>query len=367
MRYPRLLHRFTRALVVALIVAAPARAQPTPKPGDVDRVAIRGLLAAHQFAQLEALYASAAASMRANIANEDRLIEVVYGFDHPDPSLRQHLDAWVAQRPSVAAYIARAAHAAAMGWHARGEAYADSTREEQFKGMDTWFSRASDDVHEAVRRDSTAVAAYWVLQSIFITADDDEPNRRIAQRALQFAPASAETRVRYMHTLEPRWGGSLEQMREFAEESQRYADANPNLRALRGYAAWDEARTLSDSGDNAGAVKKLTEALSYGDYREFFRVKRGYVLINADREGEAIRDFTIALTRRPLYTEALAGRALAYVYAAAKVEGPQRDQFAARARADIQRALRIDRYDSDLLWTMRKLAELDVRSAVTQR
>src|SRR5689334_2769136 len=134
MRYPTVFQSFARALLLALIVVPPARAQSTPKAPDFDRVSIRALLVAHQFAQLEAIYANAAASMRANIANEDRLIEVVDGFDHPDPSLRPHLDAWVAQRPSLAAYIARAAHAEALGWHARGEAYADSTKEEQFKG-----------------------------------------------------------------------------------------------------------------------------------------------------------------------------------------------------------------------------------------
>jgi hypothetical protein len=347
------------AVVVGCLGVGRARGQTTPTAAEPDRVAIRALLVAHQFPQLEALYTSAASSMRANIANEDRLIEVVYGFDIPDPSLRQHLDAWVTQRPSVAAYVARAAHADAMGWHARGDDWADSTKAEQFKGMDAWFSRASDDVHEAVRRDSTAVAAYWVLQSIFHAAGDDETNRRIVDRALQFAPASAETRVRYIHTLEPRWGGSLEQMRAFAEVSQRYADANPRLRALQGFAAWDEGRTLSDSNDDAGAVRKFTEALSYGDYREFFRVYRGFAVLSTNREGEAIRDFTAALTRRPLYVRALAGRALAYGYAARRVTGTQREQFMARARADIQRAQRIDRYDSDVIWVLNKLSEID--------
>jgi hypothetical protein len=67
----------------------------------------------------------------------------------------------------------------------------------------------------------------------------------------------------------------------------------------------------------------------------------------------------MALKRRPLYTTAIAGRAIAYLVAADKFTDSRAQQFQTRARADVARALRIDRFDSRVQVAQSRLAELD--------
>src|SRR5690242_18198250 len=151
-----------RTLIVAgiltFVVAAEAGAQAKPPAQSADRAAIRALLVTHEFPKLEAMYASYASSMRADITTEDNLVEMKRAFEFPDPALGPHLDAWVTTRHSVPAYFARAAHSAAMGAHARGEKEADHTKDTQFDAMATWYERATEDIASALRIDSSAVA-----------------------------------------------------------------------------------------------------------------------------------------------------------------------------------------------------------------
>jgi hypothetical protein len=312
---------------------------------------MRDLLRARDFKRLESLLAVYADSVRADVLKEPLLMNSFVAFAIPDPALRPHLDAWVAAQSSASAHTARAAHFVAMGWEARGTKYAIETRPSHFETMDEWFERGTVDIKAALKRDSTAIAAYWFLQSIAQTSALPSVQRRLLDRALRFAPGSLLLRTRYMHSLTPRWGGSHEEMRRFAEEAQQFVGVNPQLSILRGFVAWDEGYSLWLDKDSEGALGKFTEALSYGEYWGF-RVDRARVLHDLDREGAALVDYNRALRQRPQLAEALAGRALAYWYLAKKVPA-QREEFEHRARVDLERAAQIDPSDEYVRWVLR--------------
>jgi tetratricopeptide (TPR) repeat protein len=335
---------------------------PAGATASADQPMLRELLRARSFGRLESLLASYADSMRADIAKEPLFLNSFTAFQIPDPALRAQLDAWVAATGSAYAYTARAAYFVGMGFESRGTNYARKTSRSQFDGMRRAFEQAVADITAALERDSTAVAAYWLLQSVAQTSGNQAMNRRIVDRALTFAPASLLLRARHMRTLTPRWGGSHEAMRQFAEESQRFVGANPQLVVLRGFVAADEGYSLAVAGDREGALRKFTEALSHGEYWDF-RVERAHALYALDREEEALRDYNLVLRQRPQLAEALAGRALAYWYISDKVPAHLAGEYERRARADLERAIQIDPSDYYVRQAVRNHPELRARTA----
>jgi tetratricopeptide (TPR) repeat protein len=110
----------------------------------------------------------------------------------------------------------------------------------------------------------------------------------------------------YMSALTPRWGGSYEEMMEFARE--RNDPSNPRLRLLPGYIALDKADLLLIDKEPRQALTTIQLAFAFGEHWEFL-YERAAVKDHLDDLEEAMADLNRALALRPGHPRVLLKRA----------------------------------------------------------
>jgi len=98
--------------------------------------------------------------------------------------------------------------------------------------MHEFFRQATRDLTSSLTVKPNIVAYYELIRTAKADPTLEIPVSEYLNRALELCPACFELRRQYMVGLEPRWGGSYEEMGKFATESQRFAHANPQLKLL---------------------------------------------------------------------------------------------------------------------------------------
>ena len=350
----------SRRVARAYAPDAPAVPAPPPVPAlGVDEVeALHDAFTRGDFAALDRALAWDAAEARRDAGYEHRHRIVLDLFDRDDPRLRPALDAWIAQTPtSPGAHLARASHFTAMGWAARGHAFASKTSQRQFGEMGEWFALAASDIATAKRLDSTNVMVYWLHLGLIPGGDVDRS--AVLEQGLRQLPGSLLLRTRIQHYRRPRWSsgswrGAIADMLAFADESDEAARTNPRLRVIRGYVPFDSAESLHRAGREREAVEMYSRALRHGDHW-VFRLGRADAYFYSKQWQLAKDDYDAVLAERPTDTEARARRAAScmrlYWNAPA---GAERDAMMQCMSEDIRIASKLDPTDSDLGWILKR-------------
>jgi tetratricopeptide (TPR) repeat protein len=296
---------------------------------------VRALVRHGSFATLDSFFTAAADSAHRDYRNETRLYNAYDAFEG-DTSLAGPLDRWVQSRPSSApARIARATYLADRAWRARGTAWAKNTPRAAMQQMTALFAQAAQNLDTAVTLTPRSAAAYRLRLQIAKANGDPLDTRQYLTKGLEDIPASYGVRRQYMRNLIPRWGGSHDAMRAFAEESQALAGTNPRLRALAGYADLDSAEVLEIHGHRSAALVLYTAALTYGD-ESVPHLERGQLLFRMSRYADALADLDSAVAMAPT-------SATGYLW-----RGAAREALA-RAQPELARAALIDYQHAALL------------------
>ncbi|MGH8004588.1 MAG: hypothetical protein ACRECJ_07690, partial [Limisphaerales bacterium] len=94
----------------------------------------------------------------------------------------------------------------------------------------------------------------------------------------------------YLRSLQPRWGGFFEFMQEYVDGLDKAAQKNPRIWSLKGEVAAERGKTSWQDNDYNSAIQYYTEALSYGDRKNFLKYRgRLYMLVGQD--ALALEDF----------------------------------------------------------------------------
>lgn len=193
--------------------------------------------------------------------------------------------AWVKAAPDSAFARTALGHVLAnRGWNARGSKYMADTPQENVRRMEQFFEEAATEYVAAFKAEPTLLPACVALMSIGRQSSDGL-QAQATSVCLDIDPKSYYVIDEWMTASEPRWGGSLEQMRHVAAYAQARAADNPAL-ALFAYAhaAYeidraedDDARTLqvlepaARRVPNAGLMRNVGGAyLRKGDYWNAF-------------------------------------------------------------------------------------------------
>jgi hypothetical protein len=83
--------------------------------------------------------------------------------------------------------------------------------------------------------------SYFHLLDIGNAVGAKEELRAIYDRASSLDPSSYAIRLKYMTTLQTRWGGSLEEMQNFDAECQRASLTDAQNKELQGLLAQEKA------------------------------------------------------------------------------------------------------------------------------
>jgi TPR repeat protein len=270
-----------------------------------DKTALRELLAAERFAELDAQMSAYQAAYAKGESSDDRPFQALVALTAVDTELRPAYDRWVARYPgSYAARLARGYYLSGMGWAARGQGYVRDTPKERMEEMRGYFREAMEDLKASVALDSRPVLSYATMIRVARADRSFGDIGLYLDNALALDPKAYHARMSYLLGIRPEWGGSLEQMERFVALSRQALPAEQAAKLqrvldnslARGELASGEQHAAR--GEYAAAVQRYDDVLAKRPSARGYAA-RGYAYMRMERHDRAIVDFDRALELDP--------------------------------------------------------------------
>jgi tetratricopeptide (TPR) repeat protein len=199
----------------------------------------RKLLDAGRFESLDAHFSAVQADYESGASNDEDLRAAFRVFYDPDPALASPYDQWTSRFPkSYVALLVRGLYYARVGESARGEHSAEDTPRRN--EMQVAFDKAMRDLDASLPLTLKPLLSYSYEMIVSSTHQDVKENRRLLDRAIEVDPKNFIVRVRYMTSIETRWGGDQALMKAFLDECRRANLSDNQLRQLESIVAEDE-------------------------------------------------------------------------------------------------------------------------------
>lgn len=180
-------------------------------------------------------------------------------FNRPDLELRPLLENWKRAVPGSAfAYAASGVSYVAMAAHARGEAFIKDTPASNLESMDRLVRLADADLRHATELDARVTPVYSAMVRAARYGMGGDYLKQAMQAALRADPANFAFYNTLMWALEPRWGGSLEQMTALGKLATKHAAENPMLLLLPEKALGYEADLDGDDCTRPGQFERYS-------------------------------------------------------------------------------------------------------------
>lgn len=163
------------------------------------------------------------------------LLDYIYFSRFLDPSTEalNLIEAWHRQQPKSAfALTARGRVYLERAWQDRGGQYASQTPPENFARMEHWLQLARKDLDQAIAIDPKIIAAYSAMMSIGMLEGDRAYVANASRRALAVQPGNFYIYGMRVLVAEPKWGGSIDEMKRIVQEAQTHAKDNELLKLL---------------------------------------------------------------------------------------------------------------------------------------
>lgn len=254
------------SVFVNIALAAGPGKEGKAVPFDADVIKIRELFEARRFSELNAVLAKYQTLCEKDVRWEVALQNGFHVFAVSDPSFTAGLEDWIQSTPgSWVPRLARAVHYGILAQKARGYAWAKDTSAEQFRREGEKLSVAARDVDAVLKANPRFLFPYYLRIRMNKTGQLTNVDDRLVEKALQIYPGSYLLRFQHMLALLPRWGGSYEEMEQFARESAPYAKQNPAIKTLSGFVYWDLADLADNNGDSRKAIPLYEKALESGE------------------------------------------------------------------------------------------------------
>ena len=223
---------------------------------------LRKLLDQGEFAEVDATLDRMLEGHRKNSACEAHLWDTMVflaGLEFP------LLDSWAEARPdSWGAFTARGRRWVDAGYAHRGTAFAKDVTEAQWSAMRDAFARAEIDLTRALELEPDGFVAYGTVIHMLMSSGSPGQIRKWLDSLVARDPYNFGVRWNAMNSLSPYWGGSIEEMRQVASDAQRFADVNPRLRKLPGYAEAEAAGIDWRAKRYREAAQGYRRALAHG-------------------------------------------------------------------------------------------------------
>ena len=272
-----------------------------------------------------------------------------FSFQLNDDSFEALLSEWIEATPGhYQPYLARANYYYKRAWQARGNEWASETKEEQMEKFQSLLLLSLADINSAIEIDDKPLGIYSIYISIAHVLGQKTAATNALAEALKVDPADYEIRKVHLSFLRPRWGGSIEEMGAFVEESLIYLPENPRLNWLAGLVYDEIARISEDREAQSEAEKYYSEALKFGENYIVYQ-HRGANRYRMDKNTEALEDLSKAISLYPESSQNFYWRSSVY---------SELGEFE-KAAIDLIRAYQLDPYDATVTkerdWLTEKL------------
>lgn len=234
---------------------------------------------------------------------EDDALQPAFGAFDNLPRNAQETEAnvaqWIARYPrSYAARLARGIYRFQRGLDARGEKSAKETPPESFEKMRDWFEMAREDFHASLDLAAKPVVTRTFLIAAAMRSGSKQEIDEHYRSAIAYAPRSMALRETYMQSLEPRWGGSEQEMTRYAALTRTELTDTRKADRIEGMIPGDRGLRLMEAKDYAPAHDALSRAIALAD-RPIYRCVRAYVADKLQKQPDMLADMQAALAGRP--------------------------------------------------------------------
>jgi hypothetical protein len=303
----------------------------------LDRRVLTGWLMAGHYDSLTNELAARWDSTRSDIRYEGLLYHAYEAFYQWDGRLEPSLAKWRNAQPGVAEpLVAQAYYRYGRAMQARGGAWASETAEERFEAMRDQANEGFKAVERALALKPGHVIAHSVRFHLLRLAGPPEDADPMAwvQQALAANPASFLLRDDIMTLMQPRWGGDIDVMKEFAEAAKEYAGLNPKLKILEGRIPIEEAQMEHDqAGSDYGMQLALLDQASFLGEDYYLALAYGHLYDHHDMPTKALEAYQRARAFYPQGRTMLEEIAPVLLKVAVLAEaGPLRDSLFAESK-----------------------------------
>ena len=168
-----------------------------------------------------------------------------------DPKFVEGLNAWISHSPeSALPYLIRAKYYTNTAWLIRGPDFGDAVPGQHMRAFQEFLRRAEDDARRSIALDPNIPWSYFLLLEISGGGNSQQLDQVFRDGVARFPDYYELYRIR-LHYLQPKWGGSVDAMRQFVNQ---YAGSTPPFSPLKLLylqltanllnAAWVECRGL---------------------------------------------------------------------------------------------------------------------------
>jgi tetratricopeptide (TPR) repeat protein len=148
-----------------------------------------------------------------------------------DPVLLKNLSLWIKKAPnSATAYLIRAAYYAQLGWAVRGSDIAQNVPARSMEEYESDMQRSKSDLLESIRIDPKNPWTYYELLRVAASDGNSQEAERVFQIGIAAFPAYYPLYKARLHSITPKWGGSVGAMYKFVD---RYVNREPSTSPLR--------------------------------------------------------------------------------------------------------------------------------------
>lgn len=243
--------------------------------GEPDFSAIKKLLLSYEYQRMDKLYDDIYQLYKKDV-NSEGVLDQAYSLFSPDSDVSlDDLDLWVAKTGSYVAYAARGIYKTRLGFKARGSKYINETPESSIEEMERLHKEAAKDLEIAINKNPGLMPAYRNFMSIASASRSTFTTKQLMDKTEENDKRTFSVRYEYMTSLQPKWGGSYEEMAKFAQHAIQYVNLNPRLWSFQGEISAYHANQFLQVGDYASAADSYTEALKFGDRVMWLRARAG--------------------------------------------------------------------------------------------
>ncbi len=273
------------AAVVFLFAVHPLRAMAEPAKESSDEEFYQAsylMLSAREYKQLEQSFKGYLDLYAGNKITAEDLARK-FGIFSRMSTLEPRFDEWVKSFPkSYTARLARGIYRTADAWEKRGNNFARSTSDDQLGRFRETLKDAQSDLLLSIQLYARPVDSYRYLIRV-AKGLDLGIERNLLDSALKLDPKAMEVRFEYLEAITPKWGGDVELMQSFLEESNRSEMTDRNKRVIEGkyyYSMGEQAKFDNDyktastyfykyylTNRNPSALQSAGQAALDGDFK----------------------------------------------------------------------------------------------------
>jgi tetratricopeptide (TPR) repeat protein len=234
------------------------------------------LLEAGDFNRLESATKQIQSEFENGSLSEIELRNIYRPFYNLNTETLANVREWERKFPtSYAAHLIRGTYYKRRGMKARGTKYISETPQENIRMMHEYYKIAKTELNASLELTGKPFLSVFHLLTISMDEGSKETSLALLMSANKMLPNNTLVRNRFMISLEPRWGGSYEEMNNFIAKSQEEGLNAAGLMQLKAIMYNDMGDTAQEAGDKRSSIEYFSKALELanrvgGEFRKDF-------------------------------------------------------------------------------------------------